>query len=251
MNGLPRNKPVAIQGIPKSTHIKRSDLLPAAKEKATFSFSNGNFSNLELRWYRGFPVAVRAYKTNTVHHEATVILSLPSNVCFPVLIGVCCAIKPYLLVTIFYGNVRKAVYMSLQGLFSCNEITLAQWVFILVHIAEGLLLMHSYGFVHGELKPENIIVMQHKTKCSKVWTPVFLNLDNAKALDRSTYSSVYKQDCIMFAALIDTIITTDCLKNSAHSSDLGKVSQVAREIFHDGNLAKVVTDLKKYIDTFS
>ncbi len=229
-------------------HIERSELLPGAREKTTYNFANGNFSNLELRWFRGFPVAVRTYKTNIVHHEATVILNLSSNVCFPLLIGVCCDMEPYVLVTIFYGNARNAVYVSLQGLLSCpknDEIAFAQWISILVDIAKGLLLMHSCGFVHGELKSENIIVVQKKTKCNKAWTAVLLNLEKAKALDRTTYSSEYKQDCIMFAALIDMITKSDPLRKCTSLSDLSKVSQVASEIFHDGNLAKGVTDLKK------
>ena len=77
--------------------------------------SDGHFGHLELQHYRGFPVDVRQYETNVIN-EARTVLSLPSHPVFAVLIGVCCDTKPYLLVTMVYGNVHNGVYMCVCGL---------------------------------------------------------------------------------------------------------------------------------------
>jgi serine/threonine protein kinase len=94
------------------------------------------------------------------------VLSLPTHPVFPVLIGVCCDMKPYLLVTMFYSNVRNGLYMSVCGLIvhcrKYNDIDILQWVTILLEMAEGLSLMHSRGFVHGNLTVENIITRKEK-----------------------------------------------------------------------------------------
>lgn len=74
--------------------------------------------------------------------------------------------------------------MSLQGLLETDTNVLHHWATILLNVAQGLLLMHSCGFVHGGLKAENIM-MRKKERNSTVLRPVFLNLDKARSLDKT------------------------------------------------------------------
>jgi hypothetical protein len=228
--------------IPNSMHIKRAELQPARKEKATYTFPNGNFDNLELQWFRGMPVAVRKF-SSCVLNEAKTVLSLPSHPCFPVLFGVCCEEKPYILVTPFYGNVKKGVYMSLQGLYETDGIALKQWISIFIGVA-GLMLMHSSGFAHGEVTAENML---KKKRNEDMFIPVFLNLVKAEALDKIIDGCKYKQDYSMFASLVEMVITSHRIKDHANSQDLSKVSQLTKIIYIDHDLYHVVKDLKSML----
>ena len=199
-----------------------------------------------LRFYRGIPVAVREYETS-IANETRTVLSLPSHPCFPVLVGVCCDTKPYLLVTIFYGILRKGVYMSVSGLLQGDTdwIDILQWTSILLDIAKGLFQMHSCGFVHGELKAENIILRKQKVG-SYLFSPVFLNLEKAKALDRDVHGLAYKQDFDMFGCLIDNIITAYNNKDAVDLSGLKTVLELVQTI-SVWDLCKVVTKLIKML----
>ena len=170
--------------LPACMHINRSELEPSSDEKATYKFPNGNFDNLELQWFRGMPVAVRKFSSNVLT-EANTLLSLPSHPCFPVLFGLCCEEKPHILVTMFYGNVKKGVHMSLEGLYFTEGSALEQWISVFIDIAEGLMLMHANGFIHGNVTAENIMLKKVK-KRRYIWTPVFLNLEKTRAVDKNT-----------------------------------------------------------------
>lgn len=214
-----------------------------------YKFPNGNFGHLELQHYRGFPVAVRQYETNIIN-EARTVLSLPSHPVFPVLIGLCCDMKPYLLVTMVYGNIRHGLYMSVCGLIvHCRkkkDVDILQWVPILLEIAEGLSLMHSCGFVHGNLNAENIILRKEKGR-SHAFSPVFLNLEKAKALERSCHGIEYQQDFEMFSFIIDNIIAVYNMKDVANLAGLKITSQLVKIIPVDGDLSEVVIHLQKML----
>ena len=228
-------------------YINRMELM-ADIQKSTYKFPNGNFGHLELQHYRGFPVGVRQYETNVIN-EARTVLSLPSHPVFPVLIGVCCDMKPYLLVTMVYGNVHNGVYMSVCGLIvHCrqNDIDILQWVSILLEIAEGLSLMHSCGFVHGNLTVENIILRKEKGR-SHTFSPVFLNLEKAKALERSCHDIEYQQDFEMFSFIIDKIIDVYNLKDVSNLTGLNTTLQLVKKVPVNGSLSEVVIYLKKML----
>ena len=227
-------------------HIKRKELV-AVTQTSTYKFPNGNFRHLKLQHFRGFPVCVRQYETDVVN-EAKTVLSLPSHPVLPVLIGICCDKKPNLLITMFYGNMHRGVYMSLCGLIvHCqnNDIDILEWVSILLAIVEGLSLMHSSGFVHGNLTEENIIVRKEKGR-SHTFTPVFLNLEKAKALEISCHGAEYQQDIEMFHSIVHKIIGVYNLKGISNLSDLTTL-QLVKKVPANGPLSEIVTYLKKML----
>jgi serine/threonine protein kinase len=229
-------------------HVNRFELLPSpnGNGQSTYNFPNGNFKHLTLQYFRGYPVAVRQYQTCIVN-EAKALLSLPSHHCFPELIGVCCEQKPYLLITLFYGNTRKEVYMSLQGLLESDVNDLQQWATILFNVAQGLLLMHSCGFVHGDLKAENII-MRKKEKNSKLSQPVFLNLDKVRSLDKTIDRNMFNLDYQMFGLLMEIVILKlgSCIADSRQLSAFDSVVQVVKKIPDDStDFANVVSQLQR------
>ena len=227
---------VEVQQIPSSMYLNRVELLPPPDEKPSYAFENGNFSHLELKNYRGIPVAVRQYETGILQ-EAKTVLNLPPHPCLPVLIGVCNDSKPYLLITKFYGKVRKSVIMSVSGLLKASHIDILHWTSIVLDIAEGLCHMHSNGFIHGELKAENII-LQRKLVKSFVLQPVFLNLNKGKPIDREQSAIAYQHDINMFGCLVDTISAALSQKGS---TGLSGVSQFVKDMPANGNMVAVVT----------
>ena len=242
-NQLQINSSNSVQEIPRCMYINREELLPDKHKRAAYNFPNGNFNHLELKYFRGLPVAVRAYES-TVIDEAKIILSLPSHPCLPVLIGVCCDMKPYLLITMFCGNMRR-VFMSLTGLLTCDDIDVAQWMGILLGLAEGLHLMHSHGIVHGSLKTENIIMRKEKARPS-VFFPIFFNLEKVKPVDEITCASACQQDISMFAGLIGNIITGYRFDKALDLSALTELSDLVKMGTSDLNLQTVISYIKKY-----
>lgn len=169
------------------------------------------------------------------------VLNLPSHPCLPVLIGMCSDSKPYLLVTKFYGVVTKGVFMSVSGLLNSANVDIVIWTSIVLDIAEGLCHMHLNGFIHGEIKAENIIL--HR-KLKKSFQPVFLNLHKGRRMDKCYCSMAYQNDMNMFASLVDVIINECKNKASADFLHLNSVSQCIKDMACHGNMAEVVRYLK-------
>lgn len=208
------------QQIPKSLYIKRNELLQPRSEEPIYNFDNGVASNTEMRSFKGISVAVRSYNTD-IASQAKAILSLPSHLCLPLLVGICCDFQPYLIVTKFYGVTRLRLMLSLDAVLKENDtrkFTTAHWLSILQDIAQGLLHMHTNGFCHGDLRPSNII-LHKKWGMSKFLQPVFLNLDKARGIASTLNkdnSEATGKDLYMFGCLVESIsckvdpIVCDC-----------------------------------------
>ena len=140
----------------------------------TYSFDNGIGSTTRVKHFRGNYVTVREYTSTSIPiNEAKTILEIPSHPCLPLLIGLCCELQPYLLVSKLYGNRQFGVMLCISAALveskRQKELQL-DWLSILYGIAEGLLHMHTNGFVHGNLQSDNVILYK---KAHGILQPVF------------------------------------------------------------------------------
>ena len=79
-----------------------------------------------------------------------------------------------------------------------------------------------------------------------MFSPVFLNLEKAKALDRDVHGLAYKQDFDMFGCFIENIITVYNIKDAMDLSGLKTVLELVQTI-SVWDLCKVVTKLIKML----
>lgn len=79
------------------------------------------------------------------------------------------------------------------------------WMSILYDIAQGLLHMHTNGFVHGNLQPFNI-VLHKRSQC--IYQPVFFNLEKASKLSFADNENrcLLINDLKMFAQLLKIVL---------------------------------------------
>ncbi|XP_028412321.1 uncharacterized protein LOC114535141 [Dendronephthya gigantea] len=190
--------------IPKSLHVKRQELIDV-HDTGICKFNNGIVETLQLKRFRGFPVAVRECEHN-IESEVKSILRLPSHPSLPIVLGICLDCKPFLLVTKFYGSSKFGVMLSLYAAIKdkCKDsISKERWISIIHGITEGLLHMHANAFCHGDLQSHNII-LHRKSRENKFLQPVFFSLDKALHIKKEN-TILFRNDVQNLASLIDNI----------------------------------------------
>eukprot|EP00794_Sanderia_malayensis_P004334 gene4334-biopygen3518 len=156
--------------LPSSMFLKVEELLEVPSSKKY----SGTFGCCSLFSYRGMDVAVKAYKESeaftddalkqSLLKEANVLLNLHCHRGIPKLLGVVMEIKPYCLVTSFHGLNRESstVNAILKTGASCLIPGMPKgkedWFKILCSLGDALLHIHTTGYVHGDIKTDNVLV---------------------------------------------------------------------------------------------
>ena len=83
--------------------------------------------------------------------------------------------KPYILVTEFYGIDGQCVTLAnaLKGRLTLNVL---QWASVLGKIFEALSHIHSKGYIHGDIKSDNIVI---RSACGS-YMPIIIDFGKAK-----------------------------------------------------------------------
>ena len=156
--------------LPSSMYLEEDELIENPLSK-TYS---GAFGTCSLYKYRGMDVAVKAYHDldgfsdnslkKIVLREANVLLNLHSHKGIPKLLGVVLNKKPYQMVTSFHGingestTVRKILQKKCQGMAAALPNSKQDWFKVFGSIADVLLHIHKAGYVHGDLKTDNVLI---------------------------------------------------------------------------------------------
>ncbi|EDO35602.1 predicted protein [Nematostella vectensis] len=91
-----------------------------------------------------------------LRREAEVILQLGDHKGLPYLFGICSKEKPALLVTLYHGDeTNLTIYKATKPKPS---IALADWGSIFAGVADALHFIHGRGFVHNDLKGNNVVL---------------------------------------------------------------------------------------------
>ncbi|XP_048576934.1 cyclin-dependent kinase 1-A-like [Nematostella vectensis] len=156
----------------------------------------GSYGICQIKQYRGNMLVVvkefrRAVQKEEAVHEATVLQELQKanhHPSLPLLIGVALKERPYLLVTQFHGRGYKSVTLSSavkKGLFT----EVGMWLAALKTIAETLLFCHQKGFLHNDLKQNNVVFHY-----SGSWKPVVIDWGKASRVgDEVKFSKARQQ----------------------------------------------------------
>ena len=116
----------------------------------------------------------------------------------PFVFGMNVTNRPYVLVTEFYGIDGECVTLAnaVKGRLPLN---ISNWATILGRTSEALSHIHSKGFIHGDIKSDNIVVRGE----SASYTPVIIDFGKMKKIseakrynlspkEKEKYSSKYK-----------------------------------------------------------
>ncbi|XP_031565256.1 sporulation protein kinase pit1-like [Actinia tenebrosa] len=90
-----------------------------------------------------------------VLHEAQVISQLGDHRNLPLLYGICTINLPYKMVLQFHGIGEKSV--TLHKAVKTKKLTNEQWFDIVKGVAAGLNHVHARGYLHNDLKVNNVV----------------------------------------------------------------------------------------------
>lgn len=174
-----KDRALAIQVTKPVTWLPDSFFIPAEKLSFESDSNNDNvlgsgvFGTVKLCSYKGSYVAVKLlkhYETQTttelrraLFHEAKILLNLRCNECIPTLLGVSIDKEPLKIVTQFNGIDNVSV--TLHSMFNEEgSITLIdkQWHSLLNKLTKGIDHIHSCGYLHNDIKSDNVVVYKHK-----------------------------------------------------------------------------------------
>ena len=141
--------------IPVLHQVNRSLLSKFRKDDY---LGKGTFGCVELRRFDGYYVAVKEYEHSSkddVIKEAE-IMSRMSHNNLPYLFGICTEDKPYCLVLQFcgIGGNSLTIYDAL-GKSECSNFP---WLQLMFESADALEYLHSLGFLHNDIKTDNMLL---------------------------------------------------------------------------------------------
>ena len=157
------------RNIPKLVvrEIERSLLVKTRSEP----IGSGTFGNCFLVEYHGITAVVKemnrqndtpkeSERCKEVLHEANVLHNLGNHENLPFLLGICTLKEPYSLVLQFHGAGQESVtlYKAIKEKFFDKVGT----VKIFVDICKAVNYIHGKGYLHSDLKSNNVVLKQKK-----------------------------------------------------------------------------------------
>ena len=178
--------------IPKDRFIDRKMLVPL--EGGESFLGEGTFARVSIMMYRKLPVAVKEYKEHSSYSlnsmrnravkEARTLINITPHYSVPLLFGVILNSRPFSLV--LQLCTRHDGCITLLKLIRNNTENVAdgEKLSILEKLALGLHHVHCNGFIHNDLKTDNVAivkfqVVQDNGDQRREWMPVILDFGEA------------------------------------------------------------------------
>lgn len=135
---------------------------------------SGSYGSCYLGVYRGMDIVIKELRVQQFQreshedaeariveeliYEARILNKLGDHPGLPLLFGVCSKGTPYRLIMQFHGD-KDGNSLSISSALSKKNITdQATWTRIIVKIAEALAHVHNVGFLHNDLKSNNVVL---------------------------------------------------------------------------------------------
>lgn len=161
----------------KKTGTRRNDLkeLNPVNLKLTVGskpIGSGTFGTCFLATYRGIPVVIKQYKEahkdkkraeelfklqKEAAHEARIIEKLGDHPGIPLLFGVILQNEPISIVLQFHGQGRESLTLF-KAAKAKKVMTESEWKVIFCDVVNALQHIHDCGFVHNDLKSNNVVL---------------------------------------------------------------------------------------------
>ncbi|KAK3741668.1 hypothetical protein QZH41_016248 [Actinostola sp. cb2023] len=153
---------------------------------------SGTFGICYLAFYRGMTVVVKELKSlknsktatddaaakrtkEELLYEADIIRKLGDHPGLPLLFGVCSRNQPYKLILQFHGETQSSLTIA-RALHSKRITTKREWDVIVKMSAEALHHVHSMGFLHNDLKSNNILL----EKRGNSYAPIIIDFGKSR-----------------------------------------------------------------------
>ena len=176
-------------GIPKDRFLER-DVLQNLIEGDTV-LGEGTFSFVKIMQYRKLAVAVKEFKEipefspkriiDRAVGEARTLINISPHESIPMLYGIIINSRPIALV--LQLCTRNNVCLNFSRVIrngGLEDVTEECFLEILVKLASALHHVHKNGFVHNDLKVDNVAIMKTtRGKNAKEWIPVILDFGEA------------------------------------------------------------------------
>lgn len=176
-----------------STNIRRIDPSNLSQEKTPTVFGEGSFGTVKKMVYRDVEVAVKVLKgdANERHliHEAAVMNEIGDHPGVPFLYGVCIKDSSFMLIMQCCSQDGRVITISDAA--DTLELPYLMWSQILLKLTQALLFIHTKGFVHCDLKGNNVLLFRKEL----IWQPVIIDYGKSvKACEAKAKPSTFAQD---------------------------------------------------------
>lgn len=212
--------------------IRREDLTSQQNEDL---IGRGSYGKCFKSTYRGNLLVVVKQLRSSVDHaqamnEAQAIMELQSiehHPSLPLLIGVSFRIRPYLIVTQFHGDKDNAYTLGAAVkdgniLTSCN-----QWLDILVRLAKALGFIHNQGWIHNDLKQNNVVL---HLMGNNEWKPVIIDFGKSVKRKLAMCPSKKRSQTIFYWIAPEV---SSCASPPSPSSDIFALGHIIKIVAKD------------------
>lgn len=189
----------SIQSIDRSLLVDPVEFEDRATDRDVF-VGRGSFGIVKYQSYRGINVAVKEFLPCTVAESVQTEAQILSKIChphLPLLLGMCLAKRPYMLVMQYHGINGKSITLHHQLVRHHFEINVETWIILCCQIVDALHYLHSeVRIIHNDIKADNVIfsptIRKHDASplCTESELQIVL-IDFGKATDRD-YGKKYE-----------------------------------------------------------
>lgn len=248
-----------------SPHIKEiSSYRVTLTEKHVGS---GSYGSCYLGDFRGLKVVVKTLRVrqmqgesvgdaekrvrNELLYEARIITKLGDHPGLPPIYDVCSQMQPFRLVIQFHGDKRDNSSLTISSVLSRKmRISKAHWFEIIANIARALQHVHKVGFVHNDIKANNVVldrVDATLTRCNPVLIDFgkslpLTGLQGPKVMSEKQQIK-YTKD---FPHIAPEIVTGK--KGQSIESDIYSFGKMTDVIFLKANLGSLHEVLRQTLD---
>ena len=185
-----------IMTVPRCMIIDRSQLVP---ENPDVLLGKGAYGEVSLQTYQGMEVAVKKFRYSTkedVLREMLTVLNVRAHEYLPIVYGVSLELKPFLLISKFYGSAKRSKTLQYclkrycSGCQSDRKSTSSlnddEFLQLARNICEGLHHIHLCGYLHGDIKSNNIVIVKQNSNL----LPKIIDFGKSCRISSPSYSCI-------------------------------------------------------------
>ena len=144
----------------------------------------GSYGSCYLGSYRGMNVVIKELKVRVgggethedaekrvreeMRYEARIVRKLGDHPGLPLLFGVCSQRPPFRMVMQFHGEKDCSSFTILSALRKKVILETAVWLDIIKNVTEAIAHVHSAGFLHNDIKSNNVVLDNTSRRCQPV-----------------------------------------------------------------------------------
>ena len=215
---------------------------------------SGSHGSCYLGVYRGIDVVVKELRVKQLQqesredakarvvqeliYEARILNKLGDHPGLPLLFGVCTESTPYRLVMQFHGDQGHSSLTISSMLSKKRRPDKMSWARIIVQTAEALARVHEKGFLHNDLKVNNV-VLENK---DGVYNPVVIDFGKGVPINGARDPKVFseekkKQYARDFPHIAPEIVGG--IKGQSIASDIFNFAKIGEIIFKKAELGRL------------